>query len=100
MKILNAIRDLGLGIDNSRGQGYDGAGSLAGKKSEALSRILELNNKAVNVHCFNYRFNLAIAKSRNIQKLQNLMVIIKEIYFINLSPHKEQCLKDAKNYLM
>ena len=71
-----------------------------GKKSEALSRILELNNKALNVHCFNHRFNLAIAKSCNIQKLQNLMVIIKEIYFINLSRHREQCLKDAKNYLM
>ena len=54
LKIVNAIRNLGLEISNLRGQGYDGAGNMAGKKSGVSSRILKLNDKALYVHCFNH----------------------------------------------
>ena len=66
-----------------------------GKKSGVSSRILKLNDKAeLYVHCFNHRLNLVIAKSCNIQKVRNLMGIIKEIsYFFNLSPKKRAILE-------
>ena len=97
LKIVYAIRNLDLEISNLRGQGYDGAGNMAGKKSGVSSRILKLNDKALYVHCFNHRLNLVIAKSCNIQKVRNLMGIIKEIsYFFNLLPKREQFLKDVK----
>ena len=32
LKIVNVIRNLGLEISNLRGQGYNGAGNMAGKK--------------------------------------------------------------------
>ena len=54
MKIINVIRDLGLEIGNLRGQGYNGAGNIAGKKSDVSSGILKLNDKALYVHCFNH----------------------------------------------
>ena len=54
LKIVNVIRNLGLEISNLRGQGYDGAGNMAGKKSGVSSRILKLNDKALYVHCFNH----------------------------------------------
>ena len=70
---------------------------MAGKKSAVSYRILKLNDKALYVHCFNHRFNLVITKSCNIQKVRNMMGIIKEIsYFFNLSPKREQFLKDVK----
>ena len=69
LKIVNVIRNLGLEISNLRGQGYNGAGNMAGKKSGVSSRILKLNDKALYVHCFNHRLNLVIAKSCNIQKV-------------------------------
>ena len=95
LEIVNVIRNLGLG--NSRGQDYDGAGNMAGKEIDVSSRILKLNDKALYVHNFNHRFNLVIAKSCNIQKVRNLMGIIKEIsYFFNLLPKREQFLKDVK----
>ena len=53
LKIVNVIRNLGLEIGNLRGQGYDGAGNMAGKKSGVSFRILKLNDKALYVHCFN-----------------------------------------------
>ena len=97
LKIVNVIRDLGLEISNLRGQVYDRAGNMTEKKSGVSSRILKLNDKALYINCFNPRFNLVIAKSCNIQKVQNLMGIIKEIsYFFNLSPKREQFLKDVK----
>ena len=37
LKIVNVIRNLGLEISNLRGQGYDGAGNMAGKKSVVSS---------------------------------------------------------------
>ena len=97
MKIVNAIRNLGLEINNLRRQGCDGAGNIVGKKRSVLSRILKLNDKALYAHCFNHRLNLVIAKFSNIQKVQNLMDIIKEIsYFLNFSPKREQFLKYVK----
>ena len=70
---------------------------MAGEKSGVSCRILKLNDKALYVHCFNHRLNLVIAKSCNIQKVRNLMGIIKEIsYFFNLLPKREQFLKDVK----
>ena len=53
-KIVNDIRNRSLEISYLRGQGYDGAGNMAGKKSGVSSRILKLNDKALYVHCFNH----------------------------------------------
>ena len=101
LKIFNFIRDLGLEIDNLRGQVHDGAGIMAGKKVVYFQSFKIEWLKALYVHCFNRLFNLVIAISCNIQKLRNLMGSIKEIsYFYNLSPKIEQFLKDVKNYLM
>ena len=58
LKIVNVIKDLGLEIGNFRGQGFDGAGNMAEKKSGASSRISQLNNKDLYVHCFNHRLIL------------------------------------------
>ena len=89
LKIVNVIRNLGLEIGNLSGQGYDGAGNMAGKKSDVSSRIFKLNDKALYVHCFNYRFNLVIDKSCNIHKVKNLMGVIREIsYFFQSFPPK------------
>ena len=54
---------------------------MTAKKNGVPCRILKLNDKALYVHCFNHWFNLVVAKSCNIQKVQNLMGIIKEISF-------------------
>ena len=85
--------NLGLEIGNLRGQGYDGAGNMAGKKSGVSSRILKLNDKTLYVHCFNHRFNLVIAKSCNIQKVRNLMGDIKEIHIFFIFAKKRAILE-------
>ena len=39
LEIVNVIRDLGIEIGNLRGQSYDGAGNMAGKKSRVSSKV-------------------------------------------------------------
>ena len=94
LKIFNFIRYIGLAIGNLRGQGY-------GKAGNRVVHNLNLNDKALYFHCFNHWFILAFAKSCNIQKVRNLMGIIiwAWLYFFNLSPKREQLLKDVKIYL-
>ena len=90
-KIIKAITDLGLDISNIRGQGYDGAGNMSGSVSGVSSRILQLNKEALYVHCFNHRLNLTIGKSCGVQRVRNMMEIIKQVsYFINLSPKEKK----------
>ena len=90
MKIVHVIREFGLEIGNLRWQGYDEAGKLAGKKSGVAFRILKINDKALYVHCFNHRFILVIAKSCNIQKVRNLIGIIKEISYLSRKKERER----------
>ena len=90
LKIVHVIREFGLEIGNLRWQGYDEAGKLAGKKSGVAFRILKINDKALYVHCFNHRFILVIAKSCNIQKVRNLIGIIKEISYLSRKKERER----------
>jgi len=81
--IANAIKqkisDLGLNIMNCRGQGYDGAGSVAGYKNGCSSHILRENRKALYTHCFSHRLNLAVSKSFKITSVNNMMETVHKI---------------------
>ena len=94
--ILKKINKLGLDIMLCRGQGYDGAASMAGEKNGCASHILQVNSKALYTHCFSHRLNLAVSKSCTIPLVRDMMSHIKSIsYFFNAS-EKRQCLL-AKN---
>ena len=55
--IINTVRDLGLTMDNCRGQSYDGAGNMAGRYVGASTLIQNQFPKAIYVHCMNHRLN-------------------------------------------
>ena len=48
--IINLVRDLGLTMDNCRGQSYDGAGNMAGRYVGASTLIQHQFPKAIYVH--------------------------------------------------
>ena len=58
--ILKTLSQLNLNINDCRGQGYDGAGAVAGKINGCSAHILRLNNKALYTHCFSHRLNLVM----------------------------------------
>ena len=66
-KIFSTFRELGLDINNCRGQGYDWAGNVAGKCSGAAVRMQRKFPKASYVHCTSHAHNLCVASACNIQ---------------------------------
>ena len=54
-----ALANLGLLLKSEQnwGEGKDGGGNMARKKSCVSSRHFKLNGKALYVHCFNQRLN-------------------------------------------
>ena len=96
--ILSKLNTLGLDIHDCRGQGYDGAGAVAGRINGLSSHILRLNRKAIYTHCHSHRLNLVISKSCSVQLVRNVLLQVKELsYFFNLSPMRQQLLE--KNVL-
>lgn len=50
---------LGLGLQECRGQCYDGASVMLGMHNGVATQILTLQPKALYTHCFGHSFNLA-----------------------------------------
>ncbi|XP_057317590.1 52 kDa repressor of the inhibitor of the protein kinase-like [Hydractinia symbiolongicarpus] len=65
--IVDSIRDVNPDMNLCRGQGYDGAGAMAGVCSGASTRILEKFPKAKYVHCRSHMLNLCIAAACKLQ---------------------------------
>ena len=65
--IVSCIERLGLNIQNLRGQGYDGAGSVAGIRNGCAARITQINRKALYTHCMSHRLNFVISKACSVK---------------------------------
>lgn len=100
--ILKALEVHGLEIENCRGQGYDGAGAVAGMKKGFAGRILAMNPKALYTHCYSHKLNLAVSNSSNVLLVQSAMEIIKKVtYFFKLSiPRGEVLRKCILDYFL
>ena len=59
--IENACQSLGLDLSMCRGQGYDGAGNMAGNIQGAAVRIFGKYPKALYIHCASHKLNLCSA---------------------------------------
>ena len=91
-RILDELTNLNLCVSDCRGQGYDGAGAVAGHISGLSAHILGLNPKALYTHCFSERLNLVETKSCSIPLVGNTFMQIKEIsYFFNLPDGRRMC---------
>ena len=61
--IVAVIKDillrLNLGLSRCRGQCYDGASNMTGKKNGVATQILKLEERALFTHCYGHSLNLA-----------------------------------------
>ena len=67
--LLQRLTEMGLDIQNSKGQGYDNGANMAGKKNGVQKRVLELNAQARFVPCSCHSLNLVLsdcAKSNHV----------------------------------
>ncbi|XP_046851774.1 52 kDa repressor of the inhibitor of the protein kinase-like [Xenia sp. Carnegie-2017] len=84
--ILDKLKDLGLPIEDCHGQGYDGAGAVAGCVKGLAAQILKLNSKALYTHCYSHRLNLSVCDSLSDIEVKKVLNKIKDVTnFINIS---------------
>ena len=87
--IKQALEDFGLDIKNCRGQGYDGAGNMAGKCSGAAVNIQREYPKALYVHCRSHVLNLCVGSASKIQMVKNMMGHVRVVsQFFNVHPKR------------
>ena len=70
-EIISSLESFNLDIQNCLGQGYDGAGAVAGKVNGLAALFLKENPKALYTHCASYRLNLAICSSCDVVSVGN-----------------------------
>ena len=96
--IFTVIKDcllrFGLSIQNLRGQTYDGASNMMGKRSGVAQKILLIQPKALVTHCHGHSLSLAIKDANKLCSLLNdVMGSIGEIIvLIKFSPKRERML--------
>ena len=100
--IVSAITDILLRIqislDNCRGQCYDGASNMLGKKSGVAKKIQEMQPKAFPTHCHCHSLSLSVKDTTKESKiLSETMDTSGEIaVLVKYSPKREQKLESIK----
>ena len=96
--IKDALLKTQLSLDKCRGQCYDGASDMLGKKSGAATQISNIQPKAVVTHCHCHSLNLSVKETTKESKLlTDVMSVTSEIAaLIKYSPKREQQLRSIK----
>ena len=90
-RLLSHLKSWQLPASKIRGQTYDGAGAMAGKRRGAVSRITNPYPKAKYTHCAAHALNLCVVKCCSIPEIRNTMDIAAA-FFAN-SPKRQLCLE-------
>ena len=99
--IVGAVADLGLSMDDCRGQCYDGAGNMSGRLNGASSLIRAEHDKAIYVYCMNHRLNLCVADTCQLPLVRNMMYVVRKLSeFFDNFPKRQQHLISKIRVLM
>ena len=96
--IVRVIKDillrLNLSLDDCRGQTYDGASNMMGRKSGVSTQILAEQPKAVEIHCEGHSLSLSVKSlTSECDILKETLSTVKEIcVLVKYSPKRENLL--------
>lgn len=94
--ILDKLKDIGLSINNLRGQGYDGGANMSGKNNGAQALIQNDQPLAFYTHCFSHSLNLCLSKACNVPSIKNMLGIVSCVAtFFNASAKRADKLKSV-----
>ncbi len=100
-KISKFINGIGPSMEDCCGQGYDGAGNMAGKFSGVAVQTQRNYEKAIYIHCNPHILNLCVASSCQIQIVPDMMDNVRKVSdFFNSSPKRMLVLKSKINELI
>ena len=92
--IKDTLDEVGLPLENCRGQGYDGASAMSSKSKGVSSHILKKNPKALYVHCSSHCLNLVVANACKLPSVVQMLGIAQKLSsFLSPSSIRTQFLK-------
>ena len=99
-RITGFIQSSGLDPTKLRGQAYDGAGNMAGKRNGAAAIITRDYPLASYLHCASHSLNLAVVKSLEVQSVRNMIGIITRVsLFFHAQPQTTlQTRRSSRQY--
>ena len=98
---MECIKDLGLDLHFCHGQGYDGAGNMAGKCNGASILIHCQYPQALYVHCKSHVLNLCVASTCAILLVHNMMGHVRVVSeFFNVHPKHFALLSEKIHHLL
>ena len=77
--IMKEINKLQLDMKYCVGQGYDGAGNMAGKIKGVAARISALYLLALYFHCQSHKLNLCVVNASNMYLVLNMMERVRKV---------------------
>ena len=96
--IKDILLRMNLRIENARGQCYDGASSMSGKRSGVATQIKSLNRKCLYTHCYGHALNLAVGDVfKTIANLESTFATAHEISkLVKKSPKRNMKLDSIR----
>ncbi|QQP57420.1 Uncharacterized protein FKW44_002402 [Caligus rogercresseyi] len=95
--VLEVINCLELHVEDIVGQCYDGASNMTGKEKGVAKRIQEVSPKAIYVHCYGHRLNLALQDTLEKNTvIRNALGVIQSIHNFFNSPKRENVLRSVE----
>ena len=76
-EIVKSLEDLGIPVEDMRGQGYDGASNMSSQRVGVQARIREKSPLATYIHCSGHCLNLVIAHSCALPEVRNVLDKLK-----------------------
>jgi len=93
--VTKKLKDLGISIDDCRGQSYDNASNMSGAYSGLQARIKELNPLAEYVPCAGHSLNLiGVSAAQSCATAVDFFGFVQQLYnFFAASTHRWNILK-------
>ena len=94
-KMLNFLKQH-LDLTKLRGQAYDGAGNMSGKRNGAAARITSQFPLALYIHCASHCLNLAVVSSLEEVSVRNMIGIVNRVsIFFSAHPKRQGKLEET-----
>ncbi|XP_076039330.1 zinc finger MYM-type protein 1-like [Oratosquilla oratoria] len=92
--LVDELQNVGLQIDNLRGQGYDNGSNMKGKHNGVQQRVLDMNPRAFFVPCSAHSLNLVVNDAVKCCLQATIFFgIVQHLYnFFSISTHRWQVL--------
>ncbi|XP_047141052.1 zinc finger MYM-type protein 1-like [Hydra vulgaris] len=84
--VIDKLQELGVNLDDMRGQGYDNGANMRGKYNGVQARIRQLNPRAFFVPCSAHSLNLVLNDAANCSSTHRWSILLNHLSDLTIKP--------------